>query len=103
MGASRLRRAPSRYSFLLFSFCFPRLPPLIAMLISRGAFDIKNQICGPAVLARPRTEAPLLPNYFNAHRARRTADALDGGLNRSGVQIRHFLLGDLLDLLQSDL
>src|SRR5664280_2644121 len=45
----------------------------------------------------------ILPNHFNAHRPRRTAHAPDGGIDRSGVQIRHLLFRDVFDLLQRHL
>src|SRR5438132_258779 len=43
-----------------------------------------------------------LPNYFNAHGPRRSADALDRGFYRGGVQVGHLLPGDVLHLLQRD-
>src|SRR6266436_372054 len=52
---------------------------------------------------RPSLHDQNLPNHFNPHRSRRAAHAPDGGVDRSGVQIRHLLLRDVLNLLQSHL
>src|SRR5713101_4436681 len=42
-------------------------------------------------------------NNVNAHAAGGSLHALDGCVQRSGVQIRHLLLGDVRDLLLRDL
>src|SRR2546427_4681558 len=49
------------------------------------------------------TTIQLLSNYIDSHRPRRSPDAFHGSLDRSCVQVRHFLLGDVLYLLGRDL
>src|SRR5208282_4639779 len=47
--------------------------------------------CWTDECVRPYTN---LSNYFNAHGTGGAADALDCSLDRGGVQVGHFLLGD---------
>src|ERR1019366_368025 len=108
--AARLLSAPFRYSFLTSSFS-PRLPPLLRSSEEPWCFRQKlmSLVAGRSSLASPSERLPtndgrrILSHHFNPHRPRRAAHALDGGIDGSGVQIRHLLFGNVLDLLQGHL
>jgi len=50
-----------------------------------------------------KSRSSKLSDYLNPHRPSRAADALHGSFNRGCVQIRHFLPGDIFDLLSCNL
>src|ERR1051326_6299539 len=71
--------------------------------MGRSADDISKSAIWRFVICKSEITNYYLANYFNSHRARGSADALDGGINRRSVQVGHVLLGDVFDLLERDL
>src|SRR5450755_222385 len=104
-------------SFLFLFIALPCLPPLIDVPSAVVRLTL-TQCCrgrprprtlnltGTASENHARWTDELVPpyanlsNHFNPHRPCRAADALDRGLDRGGVQVRHLLLRDVFHLLR---
>ena len=85
-----------------FLHCFSLSPTADQLPISRGDFDnLVIEKFSNWVIRFSTTQ--FLADYLDAHRSCRTANALNGSVDGGGVEVGHFLLGDIFHLLGRDL
>src|SRR5580765_937681 len=77
---------------------FPYLPPRRVLLRRRSVYRF-CLLCDTDCDRETPQHARVLRDNINSHAARRALYALDRRFQRRGVKVRHFLLGDIGDLL----